>query len=91
MQGELEGFLEVNPDHPSANLQMGFLAESYLEDCEQSVYYFERALDLIDEKELKKNKDYYLQYQRRNLRTGKIGVKLPDIQLDIEQRISKCS
>ena len=90
-QESLRSFLAANPDHPSANLEMGFMAESFLQDCELAVQHFQKALELIDDKEVKKNEKYYLRYQRRDLRTGKVGVKAPDIQLDLEERIKKCS
>lgn len=48
--------------------------------------YFNRSLALIDEKELKKNDEYYQEFNRRDLRTGEFGIKVSDVHLDIENK-----
>lgn len=50
-------------------------------------FYFGNALRLIDEKELKKNDEYYQEFNRRDLRTGDFGIKVSDVHLDIENKI----
>jgi len=87
----LRKFLQDNPDHPNANLQMAFYYDEFLEDCENALIYYKTALGLIDEKEVSKNEKYYLAYSRRDLRTGKYAVKFTDVQFDIEKRIESCS
>lgn len=98
----LKSFLN-NPkekDHANANLQMGFLyqykykGQDILKETEQkltyldsAIHYYNLAKTLIDEKELKKQDEYYEDYYRRDLRTGKMGIKLSDVQLDIETRV----
>ncbi len=86
----LEKFIESNPQHPSVVLQMGILAQDYQDDCEKAITYFEKAMILIDDKELKKNEKYYSEWNRRNLRTGKYGVNLDDLHLDLEKRTAQC-
>ena len=89
-----------NVDDANANLQMAYLYErevaatDVLFDSEKLVmyadsalYYYDQALKYIDEKEVtKKNEEYYQAFQRRDIRTGKFGVKLADVQFDIENR-----
>lgn len=53
---------------------------------DSALIYFDRARNTIDEKEIRRNKDYYQIYSRRDLRTGEFGIKLSDIQLDIDKR-----
>ena len=93
-------FINNEPDHANANLYMGRLFEykSQSEDvltetstftayCDSAVYYYRQAYTLIDEKEIKKNDEYYQDYSRRDLRTGKFGVKMADVKFDLEKRI----
>ncbi|MEO1052047.1 MAG: hypothetical protein AAFX87_15550, partial [Bacteroidota bacterium] len=50
-------------------------------------FFFQRAISLITEKEIKKRSDYYQEYSRRDLRTGKFGIKLSDVHVDLENRV----
>lgn len=50
-------------------------------------FHFEASLQLIDEKELKKNDEFYQEFNRRDLRTGEFGIKVSDVHLDIENKI----
>lgn len=100
----LRSFLS-NPketEHPNANFQLGILlqhnasSKDLLKDTDEklmlmdsSVYYYEKAKLLITEKELKKNSDFYGDYYRRDMRTGKMGIKISDVQLDIDERIGE--
>ncbi len=89
-----------NADHANAHLQMATItelrakalkplvqAELINSAVDSAVRFFEIAKSLIDEKEIKKNDDYYQSYNRRDLRTGEFGIKVSDVHLDIEQRI----
>lgn len=90
-----------NVDEPNANLQMAYLfemkafnsdvileAEQLAHYVDSALIYYRNSLQLIDEKEVtKKNKEYYQAYQRRDIRTGKFGIKLADIVFDIESKI----
>jgi len=91
-----------NADHPNANLQMGFTYEErskkndildetdlLKENIDSALIFYNKSYSLITEKEVKKREEYYQAYNRRDLRTGKFGVKLSDVQLDIETRIKK--
>ena len=102
-QGEpfLRTFVTDDPEHANANMYMGRLFEykshqmdvlketpAFLSYCDSALIYYRKAYNLIDEKEIKKNDEYYQDYSRRDLRTGKFGVKLADVQFDLEKRIS---
>lgn len=97
----LVAFLTQEPDHPNANYQMGLMLEYKLKEldllketkaivqrADSAILYFNKARELIDDKDIRKHDDdYYELFKRRNLRTGKFEVILSDIQLDIEQRV----
>ena len=53
---------------------------------DSAAIYFNRSLTLIDEKELKKNDEFYQEFNRRDLRTGEFGIKVSDVHLDIENK-----
>ncbi len=98
--GFLTKFLKENPEHPNANYQMGLMLEFKLTQldllkepdvivgrADSAILYFDKAYTFINEKDIKKHDDdYYENFKRRNLRTGKFEVILSDIQLDIENR-----
>ncbi|TRX52644.1 hypothetical protein FNH22_21580 [Fulvivirga sp. M361] len=52
-----------------------------------AITYYRKSRGLLTEKELKKNDTYYAQYERRDVRTGKVGVKLSDIQYQWDKKI----
>ncbi len=54
--------------------------------ADSAISYFEESLKFIDEKEVKRNDEYYQAYKRRDIRTGKFGIKLGDVQFDIEEK-----
>ena len=58
-----------------------------LSQIDSSIYYFELSKKFIDEKEIKRNSDYYEEYNRRDLRTGKFEIKLSDIQFKINDSV----
>lgn len=85
---------------PNANLQVGLyyerLVNSYhiisdstaiLGASDTAVVYLTKAKTLITEKELKKNDEFYQDFYRRDLRTGDFGIKISDVQLDIEKKL----
>ena len=96
----LKTFLVQESDHPNANLQMGFVLESKTRKsdifkdkdnisvfADSAIIYFNKFNTLLNEKEIKKRDEYYQEYNRRDLRTGKFGIKEQDIRYDIENRI----
>lgn len=97
----LKTYLKDNVDNPNAFLFMGeiYKAKAETDDfllnttqsyqhMDSAIIFFDKALKLVDEKELKKNKDYYVAYNRRNMRTGEFGVSLSDVKLDLETKIA---
>ncbi|MEQ9425816.1 MAG: hypothetical protein RJQ09_15430 [Cyclobacteriaceae bacterium] len=93
-------FNPKNDDHANAHLQMGYLFENKLLKADilrdtanlygwadSSALYFSKAREFIDEKELKKNDEYYQAFYRRDLRTGDFGIKISDVHLEIEDKI----
>jgi hypothetical protein len=95
----LKRYLKENDDNPNAYLFMGIifqekagktdilkqtrLAIAYMDS---SILFYDQAYKLIDDREVRRNKEYYQSYNRRDLRTGEFGVKLSDIQFDIEKK-----
>jgi tetratricopeptide (TPR) repeat protein len=87
---DLTIFLNENPKHGSATIYMGVVAQEYEKDCAKANTSFSKALEIIDQKELDKNKNYYGLWYRRNLRTGKYGVILDNVRLDLDARMKDC-
>ena len=96
----LKKYLRDNTDNPNAYLFMGMIYQDratkldYLKQTRElitmidsAVYFYEKASKGITEKELSRNDEYYQMYNRRDLRTGKFGVKLSDVQLDLENKM----
>ncbi len=96
----LKKYLKVNDDNPNAYLFMGMIyqekaakldmlkqTEEMVMQLDSAVYFYEKASKGMTEREVSKNEEYYQIYNRRDLRTGKFGVKLSDVQLDIETRL----
>lgn len=97
----LKKYLAENTDNSNAYLFMGLIlqekslkddvlrnTDGSLQHMDSAILFLDKALKGIDEKELRKSKEYYVAYNRRDLRTGEFGVKLSDVQLDIENRIT---
>jgi len=94
----LQAFLQKEPEHPNANFQMAKYQEHLANQAhaitdtlfdvrlDSAQEYYKKAYGLITEKELRKRDEYYQVYNRRDLRTGKFGIKLSDVQLDIERK-----
>lgn len=95
----LKRYLKDNND-PSAYLYMGIIFQEKsmkmdvlrqthqaVASMDSAIIFYDKALKTIDEREVRKNKEYYQAYNRRDLRTGEFGVKHSDIQFDLEKRI----
>ncbi|UXX77614.1 hypothetical protein N7E81_09560 [Reichenbachiella carrageenanivorans] len=89
-----------NAEEPNANLQIGLYYEGLVNDyhivsdstailgaTDTAVVYLTKAKAYITEKELKKNDEFYQAFYRRDLRTGDFGIKISDVQLDIEKKL----
>lgn len=96
----LKAYLKDHDDNPNAWLFMGTIYQEksqkmdilkqtaeVIQIMDSANIFFDVALKTIDERELRKNKEYYQAYNRRDLRTGEFGVKLSDIQFDLEKKI----
>lgn len=96
----LRRYLKENTDNPNAYLYMGiiFQEKSSKDDVlkqtlrmtanmDSAIFFYDKAYKTITEKEVKRNDEYYAMYNRRDLRTGEFGVKLSDIQFDLEKKI----
>lgn len=96
----LKRYLKDNNDNPNAFLFMGLIYQEKanqmdmlvktnetLLQIDSAIIFFDKAYKEIDEKELRRNSEYYESYSRRDLRTGKFGVKLSDVQLDLENKL----
>ncbi|MFK7952386.1 MAG: hypothetical protein AB8B73_06035 [Ekhidna sp.] len=97
----LPAFLIDKKAGPNAHLQMGFMLHDNLLELDavsnanrvsslgdSTIMFYSKAKELITEKELKNDK-YYLAFNRRDLRTGKFGIKLSDVHLEIEKKIKE--
>jgi hypothetical protein len=58
-----------------------------INQIDSALYFYNLSTKYIDEKEIKKNSDYYEEYNRRDMRTGKFEIKLSDIQFKINESI----
>lgn len=96
----LKAYLKDNDDNPNAFLFMGiiFQDKSGRDDVlkqtdlaiarmDSAIRFYDKAYRTITEKEIKRNDEYYQAYKRRDLRTGEFGVRLSDVQFDIEKRM----
>jgi len=89
-----------NVDHPNGNYQMGLIFQDKLEhtdvldetvlyksNADSALQFLNKAITLVTEKEIKKNDAFYQAFNRRDLRTGKFGIKISDVHLDLENRV----
>lgn len=96
----LKKYLQENTDNPNAYLYMGivFQEKSSKDDVlkntrqaianmDSAIINYDKAYKSITEREVKKNSELYQAYNRRDLRTGEFGVRLSDIQFDLEKRM----
>lgn len=96
----LKTYLKDNTDNPNAYLFMGMIyqekaeaddvlinTDRSIQRMDSAILFYDKSLKTLDEKEIRKNKEYYVSYNRRDLRTGEFGVKLSDVQYDLEKKI----
>ncbi len=96
----LKKYLKDNDDNPNAYLFMGITfqekaskldvlkeTEIMAQNMDSAILFYDKANKTIDEKEIKRNSEYYEAYNRRDLRTGEFGVKLSDVKFDLEKKI----
>ncbi len=95
----LKRYLAETSDNASAYLFMGIIyqekafksdvlkqTEGVISFVDSAVFFYNKCLPKLTDKEIKKNDENYQMYTRRDLRTGEFGIKLSDIQLDLETR-----
>jgi tetratricopeptide (TPR) repeat protein len=96
----LKRYIKDNDDNPNAYLYLGIIFQEKamktdilkqtsmaIANMDSSILYYDKATKIMDDREVRRNKEYYQVYNRRDLRTGEFGVKLSDIQFDIEKKI----
>ena len=96
----LKSYLKETTDNPNAFLYMGIIYQEKsakddvlkhtkrtIGEMDSAIIYYDKAYKSITEKEIKRNSEYYQAYNRRDLRTGEFGVRLTDIQFDLEKRM----
>jgi hypothetical protein len=95
----LRRYLKENDDNANAYLFMGIIFQEKAQKTDilkqtplalllmdSAIFYYDKTLPILDEREVRKNKEYYISYNRRDLRTGEFGVKHSDVQFDLEKR-----
>ena len=96
----LKRYLQENPENPNALLFMGNIYQEKasrndvlkqtgvaIANMDSAILFYDKAHKALDDREVRKNKEYYQAYNRRDLRTGEFGVKLSDIHFDLEKKI----
>ena len=98
----LRQYLVQEPEDANAQLYMGFIMEEktseadilketdrLIELSDSAILYYNNATNLLNENGIKgkKEEEYFKDYARRDLRTGKYGVKVADVTFDLEKRI----
>jgi len=99
---QLLKFLEENDDEANAYFYLGEIIISKLDTIEifpstqkfdsmanRAIEAYKKSISLVDDREVRKNDEYYAAYNRRDLRTGKFGIKKSDIHLDYENKIKE--
>lgn len=94
-------YLAGNPDEANPNFYLGEILSSKLDStaifpdsksydslANLAITSYKKAIKLVDDREIRKNDDYYIAYNRRDLRTGKFGIKISDVHLDYENKIA---
>lgn len=95
----LKRYLAGDQGNPNAFLFMGMIYQEKVAAChvlretpslvayaDSAIQCFDKASSLLTEREIKRNKEYYQAYNRRDLRTGEFGIALSDIQFDLQKR-----
>lgn len=99
---QLLQFLEDNDDEANAYFYLGEIIVSKLDTvrifpstskfdslANLAIDAYKKSISLVDDREVRRNDDYYAAYNRRDLRTGKFGIKISDIHLDYENKIKE--
>lgn len=97
----LKTYLKDNLDNPNAYLYMGTIyqekianddilvdTDKAIQHMDSAILFYNKAIALMTEKEIKKNKEYYESYNKRDLSTGEFGVKVDYVKFDIEKRMT---
>ncbi|MDQ2657047.1 MAG: hypothetical protein M3Y60_06470, partial [Bacteroidota bacterium] len=84
----LKRYLRETTDNPNAYLFMGNIYQEKssnndilkqtalcVANMDSAIFFYDKAYKTIDDREVRKNKEYYQNYNRRDLRTGEFGVK----------------
>lgn len=95
----LKKYLHTQNDNANAFLFMGLIYQEkaatkhvlketgeLFSAVDSAIICYNKSLALLDDRELKRNKEYYEAYNRRDLRTGEFGVSLSDIQFDLQKK-----
>jgi hypothetical protein len=96
----LRQYLRENETNANAFMFMGYIFENrfqladFLKQPRESasladsaIFYLDLCIKNLTEKELKRNDEYYQAFSRRDFRTGEFGVKLSDINFDLNKKI----
>jgi len=96
----LKTYLKDNDDNPNAYLFMGLIYQDKASKgdvlkqsgqlgsfMDSAILFYDKANKGLTEKEISRNEEYYQAYNRRDIRTGKFGVTLSDVQFDLEKKI----
>lgn len=97
----LKTYLKDNLDNPNAYLYMGTIyqekiatddilvgTDKTIQHMDSAILFYNKAITLMTDKEIKKNKEYYESYNKRDLSTGEFGVKLDYVKFDLEKRMT---
>lgn len=98
----LKRYLKETNDNPNAFMYMGVIYQEKsakddvlkqtkraISNMDSAIFFYDKAYKSMTEKEVKRNDEFYQAYNRRDLRTGEFGVKLSDIQFDLEKKIER--
>lgn len=96
----LKRYLKETNDNPNAFLYMGIIYQEKsakddvlkqtrraISHMDSAIFFYDKAYKSINDKEVRRNDEFYQAYNRRDLRTGEFGVKLSDIQFDLEKKM----
>jgi hypothetical protein len=97
----LKKYLKENTDNANAYLYMGKIYEERITSSsdvqkiksyvDSALFYYYNTQSRLTQKEIDQYKEYYQKYRSRDLKTGKMGIKLSDVQHDVENRINNLS
>lgn len=95
----LKKYIATEKDNPNAFLFMGLVyheksaamdvlkqTPALLSTIDSAILFYDKAAGSIDAREIKRNREYYEAYNRRDLRSGEFGVSLSDIQFDLQKK-----